>query len=600
MLAYRILNRCKRLMPPVKPIANAFVIYSRLFNYVRRYWLGLLIAMVASIVYSGIDAWFVYFLEPLLNKGLVARDTAFLHKAPYLVLAVFLLRGLVSFLSAYSIAAVSRSVILNLRYDVFAHLQKLPARFYDRSTSGQILSVLLYSVEQIANAGADVVTSALQSFFLIIGLLVVMFSVSWKLSLLYFIIIPIVTVIMRMTSMRVRRISLIIQDSMAALTHSAEKNIDGYRVVRGFGGQSQEVDKFEKILKMNRQREMKIVAARSWSVSSVQFVAAMALSVTLYIATLDIAHSVLSPGGFVALVAAMLALLKPMKDLTNMQNKLYRGLAGAQSVFELLDEVPEADEGSKTVKRAKGELVFEQVHFAFESEKPVLRDIHLTIQPGEVVAFVGRSGSGKSTLMSLLSRFYADFSGRILLDGVSILDYQLAELRQQLAVVSQQVILFNDTVANNIAYGRFAHATEAEIREAANAAHALEFIEQLPQGMNTLIGDNGVMLSGGQRQRLAIARAILKDAPILILDEATSALDTESERYIQAALEKLIRNRTTLVIAHRLSTVERADRIIVLDKGSIVEVGKHADLLAKGGYYAHLHSMQFHEVEPVE
>ncbi|MEO8401762.1 MAG: lipid A export permease/ATP-binding protein MsbA [Gammaproteobacteria bacterium] len=587
------------IMAKVKPkqFENAYVTYKRLFTYVRRYWPALVIALAASMVYSGIDAWFVYFLKPLINKGLVARDPHFLRMAPLLVLVVFIMRGLASFFSNYNIASVSRNVIMRLRQDLFAHLQRLPARFYDHSTSGHILSVILYSIEQVANAGADVLTTAIQAGFLIIGLLIVMFKISWKLSLLYFIIIPMITVIMRYTSKRVRRLSLGIQDSMGALTHTAEENIEGYKVVRGFGGEQYETEKFNKATRVNRQREMKVVAARSWSVSSVQLVAAIALSITLYVATLDISRAILSPGGFVTLIAAMLALLKPMKDLTTMQNKLYRGLAGAQTVFEMLDEKPEEDAGTKTVQRAQGKLILNHVGFAYQSDKTILQDVSFSVNPGEIVALVGRSGSGKSTLVGLLPRFYSDFSGDILLDDVSIRDYRLADLRRQFAMVSQHVILFNDTIRNNIAYGSFGNASEADIKAAAKAAYALDFIEQMPNGLDTLIGENGVLLSGGQRQRIAIARAILKNAPILILDEATSALDTESERYIQSALDELMRNRTTLVIAHRLSTVEHADKIIVFDNGRMTEIGNHADLLARDGKYARLYKMQFKDVE---
>ncbi|HSW68602.1 MAG TPA: lipid A export permease/ATP-binding protein MsbA [Gammaproteobacteria bacterium] len=582
-----------------KHIAHAYATYKRLFVYVRRFWPSLVIALIASMIYSGIDAWFIYFLKPLINKGLVAKDREFLRMAPLLVLGVFMLRGIASFFSNYNIAAVSRNVIMKLRQDLFSHLQKLPARFYDHATSGQILSVILYSIEQVANAGADVLTTAIQSGFLIIGLLIVMFKISWKLSLLYFIIIPLITTIMRYTSKRVRRLSLNIQESMGNLTHNAEENIEGYKIVRGFGGEKYEAEKFNKATRINRQREMKVVAARSWSVSSVQLMAALALSATLYVATLDIANSILSPGGFVTLIAAMLALLKPMKDLTTMQNKLYRGLAGAQTVFEMLDEKPEDDKGTRSLQRAEGKLDFRHINFAYQPDKTVLHDINFSVSPGEIVALVGRSGSGKSTLINLLPRFYANFTGDILLDDVSVQELRLSDLRRQFAIVSQHVILFNDTIRNNIAYGSFDTASEEDVLAAAKAAYALDFIEQLPAGLDTLVGENGVLLSGGQRQRIAIARAILKNAPIFILDEATSALDTESERYIQSALDDLMRNRTTLVIAHRLSTVEDADKIIVMDEGKIVETGTHTDLLAQDGQYAKLYKMQFKDIENV-
>lgn len=587
-------------MPETRKIANAFIVYSRLLKYVREYWPILVVAVLASMAYSGIDSWFVYFLKTLINRGLVEKNPHFLSWAPLMILVVFMLRGVVSFFSTYSIASVSRSVIMRLRQDIFLKLQKLPASYYDHATSGQVISVMLYSVEQVANASADILTTAIQSLFLIIGLLIVMFSISWKLSMMYFIIIPLITVIMRITSKRVRRLSLIIQESIAEITNRTEENVDGYKVVRAFGGQEYELNKFDKVTRINRLREMKVVSARSWSVSSVQMVAAIALSATFFIATLDSSNMFLSPGGFVALIAAMLALLKPMKDLTSMQNKLHRGLAGAQTVFELLDQPEEKDSGTQTLQRAQGKIEFRQVNFSYTADKCVLRDINFLINPGETVALVGRSGSGKSTLVSLLPRFYEDYLGTILLDDVSINDYCLMDLRNQFALVSQHVTLFNDTVANNIAYGRFNSVSEEEIRAAAKAAYALDFIDQFPQGMHTLIGENGVLLSGGQRQRIAIARAILKNAPILILDEATSALDTESERYIQAALEGLMRNRTTLVIAHRLSTVEHADKIIVLDHGNLVEFGNHQQLLAAEGYYAKLYKMQFKDAVDIE
>jgi len=584
-------------MAKAKPVANASILYLRLFNYIRRSWLPLIIGIIASMIYSGISAWFVHFLQPLLNKGLVEKNMHFLRWAPFLVLVAFASRGLASFFSTYNIALVSRNLIMCLRTDLFAHLQRLPARFYDNSTSGQTISVILYNVDQVANAGADVLTTAIQASFLILGLLIVMFSISWKLSLMYFIIIPLVTVIMRVGSLRARRLSLSIQDTVSEMIHSVEENIDGYKVVRGFDGQISEVEKFNKAAKANRQREMKLITARSMSVSGVQLVAALALSATLYIATLDIANSFLSAGGFVALVAAMLALLKPMKDLTTMQNKLYRGLAGAQTVFEFLDQQPEIDTGTKKLKRAEGHIEFSQVNFSYDQEKTVLHDVSFKVQPGEIVALVGRSGSGKSTVINLLPRFYTDYTGQITLDGIPTGDYFLTDLRLQFSMVSQNVTLFNDTIAHNIAYGRLANVTEKQILQAAKAAYALDFIEQLPQGMHTVIGENGVLLSGGQRQRIAIARAILKNAPILILDEATSALDTESERYIQSALEDLMRHRTTLVIAHRLSTVEHADKIIVFDKGAIIEMGKHEKLLEHDGLYTKLYKMQFKDAE---
>ncbi|HEX4045862.1 MAG TPA: lipid A export permease/ATP-binding protein MsbA [Gammaproteobacteria bacterium] len=572
------MQRFKLKAKAPRKVANALHLYLRLFAYVRRYWLAIVVAGIGSICYSGIDAWFIYFLKPLLNDGLIAKNQDFLAWAPFLVMGVFIFRGIANFFSNYYIASASRNVIMSLRQDLFKHLQRLPARFYDHSTSGQTLSVILYSVDQVANASADVLTTALQAIFLIIGLVIVMFSISWKLSLLFFAIVPLVVIIMRIASLRIRRLSLNVQDSVADMSHCAEENIEGYKVVRAFEGQAYETEKFNHAARTNRQREMKVVVARALSVSAVQIVMAIALALTLYIATLDIADALLTPGGFVAMIAAMLALLKPMKDLAFVQNKLYRGLAGAQNVFELMDEKSEPDQGKKTLQRARGDIQFSNVNFTYATGKTVLRDISFTVKSGEMVALVGRSGSGKSTLVSLLPRFYDDYSGDIYLDGISIRDYTLQDLRRQFAIVSQNVTLFHDTVANNIAYGRWGEVTEAEIIAAAKASHAMEFIERLPQGLASMVGENGVLLSGGQRQRIAIARAILKDAPILILDEATSALDTESERYIQAALEELMKNRTTLVIAHRLSTIEHADKKLVMEDGQIQKIEMKAEL----------------------
>jgi subfamily B ATP-binding cassette protein MsbA len=583
-----------------KKIANAFYIYSRLFVYVKTYWPALVVTIIASMFYSGIDAWFIYFLKPLLNHGLMAKDHQFLKMAPLLVLLIFILRGVSSFVSNYYIALVSRNVIMRLRQDLFAHLQRLPARFYDHTTSGRLLSVILYGVDQVANASADVLTTAIQSIFLIIGLIIVMLSISWKLTSLYFVLIPLVTVIMRLTSLRIRRLSLSIQTSVGEMSHSAEENIEGYKVVRTFSGQEQEIDKFNKITRTNRQREMKVVAARSISTSLIQLITACALALTLYIATMDIGGALLTPGGFVAMVAAMLALLKPMKDLALMQNKLYTGLAGAQRVFELMDEKSEVDTGEISIQKVKGKIEFDQVSFTYdnnkennkENNKTILDKISFTIEPGQIVALVGKSGSGKSTLVNLLLRFYSYQNGHIYLDDTAISDYQLDNLRRQFAFVSQHVTLFHDTIANNIAYGQ-PEASLEEIKAAAKAAYATEFIDNLPGQFDALIGENGILLSGGQRQRIAIARAILKKAPILILDEATSALDTESERSIQLALDELMKTRTTLVIAHRLSTIEHADKIIVMDEGRIIETGNHYALLAANGQYAKLYHMQF-------
>jgi subfamily B ATP-binding cassette protein MsbA len=581
--------------PTSQKLTNPWHIYWQLLRYGQRYWLALLIALLASACYSGIDAWFVYFLEPLLNKGLIAKNQDFLHLAPMLVMLVFCCRGCASFLAGYNIAAVSRNIILQLRQDMFAHLQKLPAKFYDQHTPGYLVSLLLYNVEQVANASADTLTSAVQSCCLIVGLLVLMFSISWKLTILYLIIAPSIAVLMRITSTRIRQLSAAIQDSVAKLNHLLEENIKGYKTIRAFNGEQYEQQQFNRALLVNKQCEMKVIIARGCSVAGVQIIAAMALAGTLYLATLAISHSILSTGGFIAIIAAMLAIIKPLKDLTQLQNKLHRGLAGAQSAFAFLQQPTETDSAPRSVSKlhaVTGNISFKQVNFAYASNKPVLVDINLNINAGEMVALVGRSGSGKSTLVNLLPRFYNGYQGEILLDDLPIEEYPLAKLRQQFAIVEQQIFLFNASIANNIAYG-CCNVTEGDIIAAATAANAIEFIAKLPQGFATIIGNNGLLLSGGQRQRLAIARAMLKQAPIIILDEATSSLDSESEHYIQEALQKLTANRTTIVIAHRLATIQHAQKIVLFDHGKIVSIGNHQELIRDNSFYKKLCKWQF-------
>lgn len=570
-------------------------LYCRILHYARHYWWALIIGILGNAAASSVDSSLTYLLKPILNKGFIERDVHFVTWLPFLVVAIFLVRALTNYMGSFYMTYVARSVVMRVRADVFSHLLKIPATYYDNSSSGQILSVLIYNVEQLANVSADALTDLIQSFFLVVGLLIVMFTVSWQLSLIYFLTIPAIAFVVRATSKKVRKVNHAIQKGMGTITSIAEETIGGYKVVRAFGGQQYEQAKFEEALKANRQRELQNTTTKTISVSAVQLIAAAALSIIVYLATSHTATQ-LSAGGFVTLVASMLAILKPLKTFSTVNNTIQRGLAGAQGVFSLLDDEIEKDVGTIELERAVGNIEYRHVTFTYpKTDKVVLKDISFEVPAGKTVALVGRSGSGKSTIVSLLPRFYDYTEGHIYLDGQEAKAYTLSSLRQQMAIVSQHVTLFNDTVANNIAYGVSRHASEQDIIEAAKAAHAWEFISQFPQGIHTLIGENGVLLSGGQRQRIAIARAILRNAPILILDEATSALDTESERYIQEALEKLMQNRTTIVIAHRLSTIEKADKIIVLDQGEIVEVGNHAELLAKQGYYAKLHQMQFNQ-----
>lgn len=569
--------------------------YKRLLNYVRPHMGMFAIAILGTMAYSGIDASITYLLKPILDKGFVARDQVFLTQLVMLIPAVFLIRGVASFLSNYCMARVGRSVVQCLREQMFKHLMDLPADYYDKHSSGQILSKIVYNTAQVANACTDALTSFVQSVVLIIGLLTVMFIISWHLTLIFLIAGPLIALSIRIASIRLRKLNHSIQRSMGEISHVAEEAIEGYKLVKLFGSKKLENDKFHKAAARNRHGELKVVVTKTMSVGFVQLFGAFAFTGMIYYATGLTESHALTAGSVAAMLSAMVALLRPLKELTNVNAKIQRGLSGAESIFDLLDQEVEQDTGSYSLQRVQGKIEVNNVEFKYKmnSKRNILDGISCTIQPGQMVALVGRSGSGKTTLVNLLTRFYIPESGVISLDGVDVKDWQLESYRNQFSYVGQQVVLFNDTIANNIAYGSSQPVDETAIREAAEQAHAIEFIDKLPQGLDTEIGENGVRLSGGQRQRIAIARAILRDAPILVLDEATSSLDTDSEFAIQQALKRVTKNRTTIVIAHRLSTIEHADVIFVLSEGKIVEVGNHESLLAKGGEYAHLYGVQY-------
>lgn len=573
------------------------ILYKRLLTYVRPFWPILALGIMANILYSLIDAGFTYMMRPFFDKGFINIDLAFIKKIPYIVLIGITLRGLVSSLGSYCMTWVARSVVKVLREKVFNHVLRLPADFYDEATSGQLLSKILYDVEQVAQVSAEALTDIVQNSCLILGLLTVMMVICWQLSLMFLLTIPFVGFIVSYTNKRVRRISHKVQKTMGEVTEIASEAIEGYRVVRIFGGTAYEADKFGKAIERSRQNDMKVAVSKAINVSGVQIVIAIGIAVIIGAAIQLSTVIIISAGSFLAIVAAMLQLIKPMKTLTTLNAVIQKGLAGAESVFTLLDRVVEVDEGKLLTERVRGEIIFNKVSFAYRQEKPVLHEVSFRIEAGTTVALVGHSGSGKTTIASLLPRLYEVTQGEIFLDGLAISQMNLTSLRQQMALVSQNVTLFNDTLANNIAYGQ--EASQEAIEKAARLAFADEFINRLPQGYNTRVGENGVLLSGGQRQRIAIARAILKDAPILILDEATSALDSESERYIQQALEEVMKNRTTLVIAHRLSTIKNADKIIVMQHGRIMEQGTHEQLLNLRGHYAQLQGVQ-HELRPAE
>lgn len=562
-------------------------LYRRLLTYVKPFSTILMVGIMANIFYTAIDAGLTYMIGTFLEKGLIHVDMDFVKKIPFILLIAIILRGLMSAVGSYCMTWVARAVVMVLRQGLFAHLIKLPADDYDQATSGQFLSKILYDVEQVAQVSADALTDSVQNIFAIIGLLTVMMIKSWQLSLMFLITIPFIGLIVNATNKRVRRLSHRVQTTMGEVTEIATESFDGYKVVRIFGGEQYEIQKFNQATKRSRSNDMKVALSKSINVCAVQSVLAIGIA-TIILAAIQLSTFVqVSAGAFVAITAAMLQLIKPFKTLTTLNATFQRGLAGAESVFKMLDKAAEQDQGKQLTTRAKGEIVFHNVGYAYRDGPQVLDNINLTIPAGQVVALVGHSGSGKTTIANLLPRFYEPQQGEIILDGTNTQHISLNSLREQIALVSQHVTLFNDTIANNIAYGCF-DIEHDKIIEAAKLAYAHDFIMQLPQGYDTIVGENGVLLSGGQRQRIAIARAILKDAPILILDEATSALDTESERFIQAALEEVMKNRTTLVIAHRLSTIQHADKIIVLQQGKVVEDGTHAELLMAKGYYTQL------------
>ncbi len=595
--------RFRGIMPPMSAYKlfnnDSYQLYKRLLKSTRPYLGFFLVGMIATALASGVDATLAWLVKPLINEGFIAKDLAFIQWLPIGIIIIFVVRGATGFASNYYITRVGRDIVRDFRIQVFKHLLKLPANFYDKQSSGSLLSLIMYNAEQIALASTFAFLTLVQEASLAIGLIIVMFAISWKLTLLFLLSAPLSAILMKYVSNRIRLISNNIQKTVGTVTHVAEETIDGYKVVRTFGGENYELHKFESVTEANRQQELKVVVTDSIGSSAIQLLAAIPISIILYISTSP--NTAVSAGSFAAMMAAMLSLLRPLRRLTRINVMIQKGLAGAQSVYELLDEETEKDTGTLSVERVNGHLTFQHVEFNYpNNEHSVLKNINFTVAPGQTIAIVGRSGGGKSTLVSLLPRFYDLTGGQILIDNVNILDYQLASLRQQFALVTQEVILFNDTIAKNIAYGAENNIDKNRLIEVAGAAYALEFIQNLEQGFDTIVGENGLMLSGGQRQRIAIARALYRNSPILILDEATSALDTESERYIQAALDELMKNRTTIVIAHRLSTIEKADRILVLEKGHIVEMGTHQELLEKGAYYSKLHAQGFDDNSIIE
>ena len=574
--------------------SDGITIYKRLASYALKHWRYLVLAFFGLVIAGMTVPLFALYMQPLLDGTFMDKDPEIIRWAPFALLIIFLLRGIASFMSSYSMEWIGRSVVKEIRSELFSRLMHLPVSYYDKTNSGQLVTRLIYHVEQVSIAATKGLTILVQDTVVVIGSLAVMFYYSWELALIVLLTGPIIAGLISYISKRFRKLSKQIQEQVGEVTQISNEAIMATREIRIFDGIDYESKRFEEVNNNNHRSYMKRIVTERLSMPIVQFIMAIALAVVVYSATQGQLLESFTPGRFMAFMTAMIALLDPVKRLTSVNSILQGGIAAGESIFSLLDETPEKDTGTQIIEKAKGDFVFKDVSFSYnEDSEKVLKRINFTVKAGEKIALVGQSGSGKTTLVNLLPRFYDDWKGEITLDGHPLQSIKLKNLREQFAYVGQDVTLFNDTIRNNIAYGNMRHASDDEVSNAAEAAYALEFIERLPQGFDTQVGENGTLLSGGQKQRVAIARAILSNAPILILDEATSALDTKSERHIQSALEKLLENRTTFMIAHRLSTIEKADKILMMDAGMIVESGTHKELLALKGAYSKLYNLQF-------
>ncbi len=569
-------------------------LYLRLLSHVKPHWRVFAFGCLGMMIVAATEPALPALMKPLIEGTFIDKDPILISWMPVVIVALFVVRGAAAYIANYSLGWVGNRLVTDLRNAMFAKLLALPARYFDDQPSGVLISKLTFDVTQVTQAATSALTIVFRDSLAIVGLLAYLLWLNWKLTLFALVMGPLIVLVVRVLSVKLRNSSREVQQAMGYITQVIDEAIGGHRVVKLFGGQEYEKARFDDEANRVRRHQMKQVSAMAASAPIVQLIAAVALAIIVYYAMLQSSAAQLSVGEFAAFVAGMLMLTAPLKRVTDINEYLQKGLAASESVFELIDREPEPDRGTAAIGRARGEIRFENVNFSYgDPGRRALDSVNLAIAPGETVALVGASGAGKTTLANLVPRFYQPTGGRVLLDGHDLETLTLASLRANIALVSQDVVLFNDTVAANIAYGMMNGAAEKDIVAAAEAAHAMEFIREMPQGLATLVGENGLKLSGGQRQRLAIARALLKNAPVLVLDEATSALDSESERYVQAALEALMRGRTTIVIAHRLSTVEKADCIVVLERGRIAESGTHRELLERGGIYDKLYRIQF-------
>ncbi|MEZ8100027.1 lipid A ABC transporter ATP-binding protein/permease MsbA [Vibrio bivalvicida] len=568
--------------------------FQRLWIYIRQYKAGLTVAVVALIINAAADTYMMSLVRPLLDEGFGDAESNFLRILPFIIFGMMVVRGLSGFVSTYCLSWVSGNVVMEMRRAIFNQFMHMPVSYFDKESAGGLLSRITYDSEQVAGATSRALVSIVREGASIIGLLILMFWNSWQLSLVLIVVAPVVAWGIGFVSKRFRKISKNMQEAMGHVTSSAEQMLKGHKVVLSYGGQNVESERFDSVSNQMRQQSMKLVAAQAIANPVIQVIASIALVVVLFLASVDSIRTELTPGTFTVVFTAMFGLMRPLKALTNVTSDFQRGMAASQTLFALMDLETEQDNGKYQADKVRGNIEVKGVTFTYEGkEKPALSDVSFKLPKGKTVALVGRSGSGKSTIANLFTRFYDVDAGNICLDDHDIRDYTLSNLRSHFALVSQNVHLFNDTIANNIAYAATDKYSREQIEEAARLAYAMDFIDNMDKGLDTVIGENGASLSGGQRQRIAIARALLRDAPVLILDEATSALDTESEKAIQSALDELQKNKTVLVIAHRLSTIENADEILVVDEGEIVERGNHSALIEKDGAYAQLHRIQF-------